>query len=95
MANAALDVQEGFLVWFAAPPEFSDIAVHSDGASRGNPGPASCAAVVSVYTAGTWCRVVHGARLLGVETNTVAELAGVSLACELVQCLFSRCFLVE
>ena len=96
LANAALDFEQGFVTWFAFPSEFDDVVLHSDGASRGNPGPASCAAVISVHARGQWCRAVHGARLLGDDvTNTVAELEGFRMACELLQCLFDRCILVE
>ena len=49
--------------------------VNIDGASRGNPGPASCAAVVSVEKAPEMRLGIY----LGTTTNNVAEYSGLIL----------------
>ena len=58
----------------------SELIVHADGASRGNPGPAS-AAVVAYDTEGT--ELTSRARRLGKTTNNVAEYNACILALEL------------
>jgi ribonuclease HI len=52
------------------------VVVHVDGGSRGNPGPAAAAAVVSTAT-GEVLDEAH--ELLGVATNNVAEYRGLLL----------------
>ena len=84
------------VVWFQCPPSFTDVVLHSDGACRGNPGgESSCAAIVSVRAAGVWRRVLHASRYLGNIANNLAELGGLELACELLQSLLSRVYVVE
>ena len=68
--------------------------VHSDGASRGNPGPAASAAIVSAWDGNRWIRVVHGRRLLGHATSVAAELNGASFGLELVEAFLSQILLV-
>jgi probable phosphoglycerate mutase len=58
----------------------SEIIVHADGASRGNPGP-SAAAVVAYDKDGT--ELTSRVRLLGRATNNVAEYSACLLALEL------------
>lgn len=58
----------------------SELIVHADGASRGNPGPAS-AAVVAYDTEGT--ELTSRAKRLGKATNNVAEYSACILALEL------------
>ena len=57
-----------------------ELIVHADGASRGNPGPAS-AAVVAYDTEGT--ELTSRAKKLGKATNNVAEYSACILALEL------------
>ena len=52
------------------------LVVHVDGGSRGNPGPAAAAAVVSTSEGEV---VDRAAELLGVATNNVAEYRGLLL----------------
>ncbi|OGL60500.1 MAG: hypothetical protein A3J27_06225 [Candidatus Tectomicrobia bacterium RIFCSPLOWO2_12_FULL_69_37] len=52
------------------------LRVHTDGAARGNPGPAAAAALV--YDESGEC-VGEAARYLGVATNNVAEYQGLLL----------------
>ena len=56
----------------------------SDGASRGNPGQAACAVII---TDADGEELLRRGRLLGVATNNVAEYEGVLLALELAQTL--------
>jgi ribonuclease HI len=56
----------------------------SDGASRGNPGEAACAVIIT-DSAGE--EVLQRAQRLGVTTNNVAEYHGVILALELAKTL--------
>jgi ribonuclease HI len=58
----------------------SELIVHADGASRGNPGPSS-AAVVAYDTEGT--ELTSRAKRLGKATNNVAEYNACILALEL------------
>lgn len=58
----------------------SELIVHADGASRGNPGPAS-AAVVAYDREGT--ELTSRAKRLGKATNNVAEYSACILALEL------------
>ena len=95
LANAALDLGAGSTVWFDCRGDFSDLSVFTDGASRGNPGPSSCAAVISGLVGTQWRRLVQANRLLGEVTNNIAELEGMILACELLQSLLTRIVLVE
>ena len=53
-----------------------ELSIHTDGGSRGNPGPASCAFVVEEGD-----RVIHkGSEYLGKATNNHAEYSGVIIA---------------
>lgn len=58
----------------------SELIIHADGASRGNPGPAA-AAVVAYDTEGT--ELASRAKRLGKATNNVAEYSACILALEL------------
>jgi ribonuclease HI len=58
----------------------SELVVHADGASRGNPGPAA-AAVIAYDREGT--ELTSRARRLGKATNNVAEYSACILALEL------------
>lgn len=52
------------------------LTIHTDGGSRGNPGPAACA-----YVAELGGKIVSkGSKFLGTTTNNVAEYNGVLLA---------------
>jgi ribonuclease HI len=53
-----------------------EIIIHTDGGSRGNPGPAACAFVVE--TNGK--EIFKGSKYLGIQTNNHAEYSGVILA---------------
>jgi ribonuclease HI len=55
------------------------LVVHVDGGSRGNPGPAAAAAVLSTPDGGV---VDEAARTLGSTTNNVAEYRGLLLGLE-------------
>ena len=59
-----------------------DYHTFSDGGSRGNPGQAACAAVI---TDAQGKILKESAKLLGVTTNNVAEYNGMLLALELAQ----------
>ena len=52
------------------------VVVHVDGGSRGNPGPAAGAAVISTPDGE---RLTQASELLGVATNNVAEYRGLLL----------------
>ena len=52
------------------------VVVHVDGGSRGNPGPAAGAAVISTPEGE---RLAQASELLGVATNNVAEYRGLLL----------------
>ena len=68
-------------------PIFTDdviiFAINSDGASRGNTGASSCAAVVYVYVLGTWRMAAYSAMHRGVGINVRAEFEGAVLAMHL------------
>lgn len=54
----------------------SKLIIHTDGGSRGNPGPAACA-----FTAEIDGKIVDkGSLFLGTQTNNIAEYEGVILA---------------
>lgn len=55
-----------------------EIIIHTDGGSRGNPGPAACAFVVEEKNK----IIFEGYKFLGKATNNVAEYNGVILALE-------------
>jgi ribonuclease HI len=55
------------------------VVVHVDGGSRGNPGPAAGAAVISTPDGEV---LASASRLLGVATNNVAEYRGLLLGLE-------------
>jgi len=55
------------------------LVVHVDGGSRGNPGPAAAAAVLSTPDGDV---VDEAARTLGITTNNVAEYRGLLLGLE-------------
>jgi ribonuclease HI len=55
------------------------VVVHVDGGSRGNPGPAAGAAVISTPDGEV---LAAASRLLGVATNNVAEYRGLLLGLE-------------
>lgn len=50
------------------------VSIYTDGASKGNPGPSGCGAVIRFPD-----RVVRLAKGLGIQTNNVAEYEGVLL----------------
>ena len=58
------------------------LTVHVDGGSRGNPGPAAAAAVLSAPDGGILAR---DSVLIGVATNNVAEYRGLLLGLELAR----------
>lgn len=58
------------------PGAFTRLVVHTDGAARGNPGPAGAGAVLSRPNGEILTRV---GRFLGTQTNNVAEYEGVIL----------------
>jgi ribonuclease HI len=58
--------------------EKNEIVIHTDGGSRGNPGPAACAFVVEKDGK----EVFKSAKFLGIQTNNYAEYRGVILALE-------------
>ena len=60
------------------------VSAVSDGASRGNPGDAACAVIISNADGE---ELLRRAKLLGKTTNNVAEYEGVLLAIELAQTL--------
>src|SRR5215217_1657726 len=60
------------------------VVVHVDGGSRGNPGPAAAAAVVSTPDGEV---LDEAARVLGVATNNVAEYRGLLLGLERARAL--------
>lgn len=84
--NAATPVHEPVSAGTAAKTvditgmTISELVVHADGASRGNPGPAA-AAVVAYDTGGT--ELTSRAKRLGKATNNVAEYNACILALEL------------
>lgn len=53
-----------------------DLTIHTDGGSRGNPGPAASAFVVEKGG----MEIYKGAKYLGIQTNNFAEYTGVLLA---------------
>lgn len=64
------------------------LVIRTDGAARGNPGPASCGAVlIDAETPGAWHPAARPlatiSDYLGVQTNNVAEYTGVVRALEL------------
>jgi hypothetical protein len=59
------------------------VALYSDGASRGNPGPAACAAIVQVFLEDSWRTVAFSAVSLGISSSVCAEFEGACLAQEL------------
>jgi ribonuclease HI len=65
-----------------APASSLGLVVYTDGASRGNPGKAACAAII--YDADGQ-ELLRRAKLLGVTTNNVAEYEGVLLGLELAR----------
>lgn len=58
--------------------EETDLTIHTDGGSRGNPGPAACAFVVERNGE----VIFKGSKYLGKVTNNFAEYSGVVLALE-------------
>lgn len=54
------------------------ITIHTDGGSRGNPGPTACAFVVEKNNQ----IIFKGSKFLGKATNNIAEYSGVILALE-------------
>ena len=61
------------------PGRFARLVVHSDGAARGNPGPAGAGAVLSTPDGEIVERL---GRYLGVQTNNVAEYSALLLGLE-------------
>ena len=55
-----------------------EIKIFTDGASRGNPGPAGCGYII--YADGT--EIASGKKYLGTATNNVAEYTAVLEACK-------------
>ncbi len=54
----------------------NELTIHTDGGSRGNPGPSACAFVVEEGV-----KILHtGSKFLGKATNNYAEYSGVILA---------------
>ena len=60
------------------------VVVHVDGGSRGNPGPAAAAAVVTSVEGDV---LDEAKELLGIQTNNVAEYRGLLLGLERAQAL--------
>lgn len=56
--------------------EKNEIVIHTDGGSRGNPGPAACAFVAERNGE----EIFKNAKFLGHQTNNFAEYSGVILA---------------
>lgn len=56
------------------------IVVYTDGACRGNPGPAGSGAVIELANGGR----IAASRALGEATNNIAELTAIALALELL-----------
>lgn len=56
----------------------NNLIIHTDGGSRGNPGPAACAFVADVNEK----EVFSESKFLGIQTNNYAEYQGVILALE-------------
>lgn len=61
------------------------LQIYTDGGSRGNPGPAACAAVIKD---GQGKLIAHISRYLGKTTNNQAEYQGVVLALEKIAAYF-------
>lgn len=61
------------------PNKQRKLVIHTDGGSRGNPGPAACACVIEEVAGKV--RVLRG-KYLGRATNNIAEFQGVILAFE-------------
>lgn len=57
--------------------------LHADGGSRGNPGPAACAAILSNHDVNDLAATIVGSEFLGVATNNVAEWHGLILGLEM------------
>jgi ribonuclease HI len=58
-----------------------EVVVEADGSSRGNPGPASCGAIV--FEAGTNDSLADRGERLGVRTSNFAEYSGLILGLEM------------
>ncbi|HTK03722.1 MAG TPA: ribonuclease HI family protein [Alphaproteobacteria bacterium] len=65
------------------------LIINTDGGSRGNPGPAACAFVVSKNDV----VIFEGSKFLGNNTNNFAEYSGVVIALEYL--LSSKLFTVD
>ena len=80
LRGAALQLQQGKLPLSAPPPKAQASArvvrVYSDGAARGNPGPAGAGAVLTDAGGAVVARL---GRFLGEKTNNVAEYEGLLL----------------
>jgi ribonuclease HI len=64
------------------------ILIYTDGGSRGNPGPAACAAVVQSADDGQ--TLLEEGKFLGRATNNVAEYEGILLGLELARRIEAR-----
>jgi ribonuclease HI len=64
----------------AGPPPSRRLLIHTDGAARGNPGPAGAGAILRDAESGEV--VAEIASFLGVRTNNYAEWTAVALALE-------------
>ncbi|MFQ5510916.1 MAG: ribonuclease HI family protein [Candidatus Krumholzibacteriia bacterium] len=62
-------------------PRAGCLTAQADGASRGNPGPASCAVIITDESGE---ELLRRSKVLGTATNNVAEYHGVHLALELL-----------
>lgn len=64
-----------------------NFVIHTDGASRGNPGPAACGLVIQSADEVIW---VQDGKYLGVATNNVAEYSAVLWALQRLVTDFSK-----
>jgi ribonuclease HI len=99
LANRALDEDVDEFWWHPSSRSWAFCAaallLHSDGASRGNPGPSSSAAALSVLVDGTWHLAAHGFRRMGHCTSTLAEAHGVHLGLEILIAFLNGVCLID
>mgnify|MGYP002177902515 CR=1 FL=1 len=84
--NLILDLDVPVVEWISSEmlQNITMVIISSDGASRRNPGRASCAAVVHVVVNETLILVAYRGIRLGVCSNNISEFEGACLAHELL-----------
>ena len=96
LANEALDSQVARIKWFrSCNMSYDALLLHTDGASRGNPGMSATGVVLSVRVQGQWLLAAVGNSIIGEATNSQAESMSLELGLKIVHSFISGVLILD